>query len=259
MGYGLQATDGDIGSVSDILFDDQDWAMRWVVVDTGNWLPGRKVLLPTSVLRHIDAGDGSLAIDVTRKQVEESPGVGDDEPVSRQMETDMYSYYGWSPYWYPGSAAMMPGYVPAMGGMATLPLTGASVPPGSAATTRAGGQPAGGDQPRGDPHLRSVQEVTGYYIHATDDDVGHVEEFLIDASDWTIRYVVVDTKNWWPGKHVLVAPKWIQEVDWGAQQVRLDITRQQVKTSPEYDPSASADRAYEERLHGHYGRMPYWT
>jgi hypothetical protein len=240
IGYDIHATDDSIGSVSDILFDDAGWTLRWLVVDTGSWLPGRKVLLPTSVLGQPDVARRSLPVDATRRQVEESPGIGHDEPVSRQMETDVYGHYGWSPYWYPGTAAF-PGFVP--------PLPAAAAASG----------PVSAPRQSGDPHLRSVKEVTGYHIRATDGDIGHVEEFLLDDAGWTIRYIVADTRNWWPGRKVLVAPKWIREVDWGSRLLHVGITRQQVETSPEYDPSATTDRAYEERLHGHYGQIPYWA
>lgn len=252
LGTGVQATDDTIGSVTDILFDDDDWTVRWVVVDTGTWLPGRKVLLPTSVLGHPDPASRMFPVDATRKQVEESPGLGHDEPVSRQMETDIYGYYGWSPYWDPGTAAF-PGYVPLLAGQpAAAPAAGLARPGAGPGTATEAEQ-------RGDPHLRSVKEVTGYHIRAPDDDIGHVEEFLLEDTGWTIRYIVVDTRNWWPGKQVLLAPKWIDHVDWGAQQVHVRVTRKQVETSPEYDPSATSDRAFEERLHGHYGQIPYWV
>ena len=65
-----------------------------------------------------------------------------------------------------------------------------------------------------DPHLRSSAAVTGYHIQATDGDIGHVEDFLLDDRSWTIRFMVVDTTNWWAGEKVLIAPAWIERVDW---------------------------------------------
>lgn len=246
IGYEIQATDGNIGSVDDLLFDDESWSVRWAVVDTGSWLPGRQVLLPPSCLGRPDPALRQFPVDLTKQKVKDSPDIDMDQSVSRQMEADLYGYYGWAPYWATG-----PGYVPPIG------AGGGAVPPAGV------GGPGFGrthvpPEPTGDPHLRSTGEVTGYYIQATDDDIGHVEEFLVEDGSWTIRYMVVDTKNWWPGKAVLVAPQWIREVSWGDQQVFVDLTRQQVKDSPEYDPTASVDRAYEERLYRHYDRPFYW-
>lgn len=236
IGYGIQAANGSIGSVGDLLFDDESWTVRWAVVDTGTWLPGRQVLLPPSTLGRPDPTLQRFPVDLTRQKVKDSPDAGTDRPVSRRMEADLYGYYGWAPYWTAG-----PGYVPPAG-VGGPGLGRAHVPP----------------EPTGDTHLRSTNEVTGYYIRATDGNIGHAEEFLVEDGSWAIRYMVVDTRNWWPGKAVLIAPQWIREVSWGDRRVFVDLTRQQVKDSPEYDPTVPLHRAYEERLHRHYDRPFYW-
>lgn len=254
IGSSVRASDGGIGSVADILFDDQAWTVRWAVVDTGTWLPGKRVLLPTAVLGEPDAASGSFPVQATRQQVKDSPGVEQDQPVSRQLETDIHGYYGWSPYWSAGIATH-PGMVPPMMGVAGAPSLAGRVPEGEAPPGQAG---AGAAVQRGDPRLRSLNEVLGYYIQASDDSIGHAEEFLLDPQGWAIRYLVVDTRNWWPGRKVLVDPKWIGEVDWNGQMLHVGLTREQVRGSPEYDPAATADQDYEQRLYGHYGRIPYW-
>ena len=109
-----------------------------------------------------------------------------------------------------------------------------------------------------DRHLRSTQEVTGYYIGATDGEIGHVEDFIIDDESWSIRYIVVDTRNWWPGKKVLASPEWIEKVSWADSTVYVELTRAAIKSAPEYDASSPIDRDYEDRLHTHYGRQGYW-
>ena len=111
----------------------------------------------------------------------------------------------------------------------------------------------------GDRHLRDTSEVTGYYIHAADHDIGHVEDFLIDTDDWTIRYVVVDTRNWWPGRKVLVSPQAFTRIDWDSEMLHTNLTRDQIRNGPDYDPSATVDRAYEERFAGYYGYPNYWV
>jgi hypothetical protein len=248
LGMGIQATDGSIGSVSDLLFDDSEWTIRWAVVDTGTWLPGRKVLLPSSVLGRIE--NEAISVGLTRRQVHDSPDTSHDQPISRQMEANLYGYYGWSPYWYPDVAAY-PGYLP--------PLSGPVPPVSGAWPGEAHPSPARmAQQNRGDPSLRSVREVSGYYVQAKDDSIGHVEDFLVEQDGWTIRYIIVDTRNWWPGRKVVISPRWIRDVRWNEGQVHVTLTRQEVEHSPEYDPTAAVDRDYEERLHGHYRQQPYW-
>lgn len=113
-------------------------------------------------------------------------------------------------------------------------------------------------QQKGDGHLRSVETVTGYYVEATDDNIGHIEDFVIDETDWAVRYLIIDTKNWWPGKMVLISPDWLRDIAWSDGQVHVDVTRDKVKSSPEFDPSMTIDRKYEESIHAHYGYAPYW-
>ena len=229
LGYAVEATDGMVGEVDDLLFDDRAWTVRWAVIDTGTWLPGREVLLPPTLLTADVAGQ-RFAVDLTRPQVEAAPAAELDEPVSRQMELRLYAHYRLAPYW--------------------AAIAGAA--PGGALE---------GLAHEGDPHLRSVDEVTGYYVHATDGNIGHIEDFLVDpdAGGWALRYVVVDTRNWWPGRTVLLAPPWLSAIDWNGHAVRVGMTREAVRSGPDYDPSVTVDRAYEERLHRHYGFPAYWT
>jgi uncharacterized protein YrrD len=244
IGTAVHGTDGSVGNITDLLFDDRYWTIRWVVVDAGGWIADRQVLLPPSQFRGADARGGAFDVELTREQIENCPGLGRDAPVSRQMERDIYHYYGWTPYWYH---------------LAGAPAGIAPIPPPSGGTAMSADRGGPVREPQGDPDLRSMNEVIGYYVQATDDDIGHVEDFLIDDENWAIRYVVVDTRNWWPGKLVPVSPQWFSDVSWGKQRVLVDLTRDQVKNGPEYDPSAPIDRAYEERLHEHYGYRPYWV
>lgn len=242
-GYAIGARDGPIGAVESFLFDEGDWTIRWLVVDTGTWLPGRHVLLPPSAVGEPDVGRRSFAVQLTRQQVKDSPEIDTDAPVSRQHESDVYSYYGWDPYW----AA----YAYAPGGSLATPIEPSPNVPGD--------RPGVEQRVEGDPHLRSTREVTGYYVHATDGDIGHVDDFLVDSDGWHIRYVVVDTRNWWPGKKVLVAPRSFTDVNWADRSVQTNLTRDQIRNSPEYDPLATVDRAYEERLRSYYGYPTYWS
>jgi hypothetical protein len=109
-----------------------------------------------------------------------------------------------------------------------------------------------------DPHLRSTNAVQGYNIQALDGEIGHVEDFLIDGETWAIRYLVVDTRNWWPGKKVLVSPQWIESVDWSESKVIVNLSREAIKNSPEYTEESLLTREYETGLYQHYKREGYW-
>jgi len=243
-GYAIEASDGRIGTVSDLLFDDRTWKMRWLVVDTGGWLTERKILLHPSAVRHVDHERHELPVSLTKAQVEASPDILTDAPVSQRMEANLYDHYGWDPLWsgqYLGAGAM----------------TGILMPlPYESETLRGAGnlQPHPDD---GDMHLRSIAAVKGYHIHATDGEIGHVENFLVDDADWGIRYLIVATRNWWPGQHVLMSPYAVQDISWPEHEVRLDVSRDQVKASPAWDPIAIIDQLYEKRLHSHYSWPGY--
>jgi sporulation protein YlmC with PRC-barrel domain len=109
-----------------------------------------------------------------------------------------------------------------------------------------------------DPHLRSTYNVSDYQIQTKDGDIGHVEDFIIDDETWAIRYLIIDTKNWWPGKKVLVSPKWIERVSWSESKVFVNLTRENIKQSPEYTEESMLTRDYETKLHRHYNRQGYW-
>lgn len=230
-GYRLRATDGEIGSVDDLLFDDEQWTIRYLVANTGGWLTGQLVLLSPIVLGQADWEGKALAVGLTRAQIEQSPDIATDQPVSRQHEAELAQYYGYLPYWG-GTGLWGAGMTPyALSGIATPPI----VSPGSTtATERA---LAGPEMAQGNQHLRSTRAVRGYHIHARDGEIGHVDDFIVDDDTWAIRYLVVDTRNWWPGKHVLVAPQRIGAIDWASSSVKVDLLRETIKQEPEYDPA----------------------
>jgi PRC-barrel domain protein len=233
-GYAVEASDGRLGTVSDLLFEDVGWVIRWLVVDTGNWLPGRKVLLPLSALGHPNETQRHFPVKLTMEQVKHSPDVDTDQPVSRQIEARVYSSYGWEPYWSGG-------YFPMESGMAVPFL--ASLDVKTRHRGRADPQPE-----EGDPHLRSIATITGYQIHASDGEIGHVEDFLVDDTGWNIRYIKVDTRNCWPGKRVLISPYSVREIDWSGRLVHINVNRQRVKGSSPYDPRITVDGAYDDKL-----------
>jgi sporulation protein YlmC with PRC-barrel domain len=245
-GFEIRATDGSLGTVSDFLFDDSTWTVRWMVVDTGQWLTGRKVLVHPSAVISAEYGARELNVALTKAQVKGSPDILQDRPVSRQMQTDLYGYYGWDPLW--GGRIFGAGMYGGMGALAsTLPAPAYF---GTAAVHEA--ERGGADPDDGDPHLRSFAEIVRYHVNATDGDIGHIQDILVDSESWGVRYLIVDTSNWWFGQHVLVSPYAVKGVDWSDRHVRLDLSKERIKSSPPWHPAQPIDSEYEHQLHHHY-------
>ena len=235
-GYTIEASDGALGSVNDILFEDEGWRARWLVVDTGKWLTGRKVLIPLSALGKPDPESQTFPVKFTRQQVKDSPDIDTDMSVSRQMEAKVYQYYGYDAF-SPANSMAMPYILPLYGlGMdVPEPIRDAEM------------------EQAWDPHLRSMNAVNGYHLHAIDGDIGHVDDFLIDDATWTIAYIKIDTRNWWLGNEVLITPSLAHEINWEDKLVYLNIDREKVKNSPPYDPTITVDGAYAQKLQAYYG------
>jgi uncharacterized protein YrrD len=242
-GFALVATDGRIGTVVDFLFDDASWKVRWLVVECGSWLKGRKVLIHPPAVSYSEFEDEQLDVKLTKAQVASSPSCQEHQPVSQQMQRRVYGHYGWDPI---GDGAYLGGVMGAMSSpMMPPPYLGLQM----TSERRAEAE----DDQEGDPHLRSVVEVIGYHIHALDGDIGHVENFMFDVDDWSLHYFVVDTSNWWFGKRVLIAMQAVKTVEWSDRHIRLDVSREQVKTSPVWDPMVAFDEVQRTHLHRHYG------
>jgi uncharacterized protein YrrD len=244
-GYTLQATDGDIGSVDDLMFDDRLWRIRYVVVDTGGWLSSRRVLISSTVLDRPDRLTLKLPVSITRGKVRESPQIDADAPVTREQEELLRSHYGWMPWW------TEPAFSVGLLGLDPIVMNN---PPEAPPPQRLPSE----SEARLEAGLRSAHEVTGFHIAATDGDIGHVEDLLVDEDGWMIRYLIVDTRNWLPGRKVLIAPSWVSGVDWLNEKVAMQVTREKIKGSPEYAPEKEIDRRFEHDLHTWYGHAPYW-
>jgi len=245
-GYSVFATDGDCGKVSEFLFDDQTWTIRYLVVDTGKWLPGRKVLIQPSQLYRPRWSDKLFPVNLTKKQIKESPPIETDEPVSRQHEEALNKYYDMRPYWTGG----------VMGGAYVAP---ADVGDQSGTSVRNDQKKENIEESKQhDPNLRSTREVQEYRIDAEDGDIGHLDDFIVEDENWIVRYIVVDTQNWLPGKRVLIPMPVIWNINWPDAQVSVRLTKQEIKDSPEYDPSKPINREMEEVLYDFHGRPRYW-
>ena len=255
-GYAIVAEDGPLGTVRDLLFDDRTWAVRWLVVEAGTWLTGRKVLVHPQAIGPMDHGRRELSVSLTKAQIKDSPDVSEDRPVSQQMQNEVYDYYGWNPAWGEGMYGGMYGmgaYGPGLfGGNVGAIASPLSAAPyfGSGAVREAEHPGHGFDE--GDPHLRSIAEVTGYHVHAADGNIGHVEDFLVATATWGIHYLVVNTSNWWVGQHVMISPRVVREVDWPDRHIRLDLARAQVRSSPSWNLANEATGEFEKQAQGHY-------
>jgi hypothetical protein len=199
-GNKLGASDGDLGQVKDFYFDDQNWAIRYLIADTGNWLPGRQVLLSPYSLGRLDQGEKILRVNLTRKQIENSPSIDMHKPVSRQYEEEYYRYFGW-PYYWEGSGLW------GLGGTPILELPPKPLPDESA--TMIGPQPE-----RADAHLRSTQAVNGYHLHTSDGIIGHVCDFMMDASSWAIGQLVIKTGHRLSGQELLIPTKAVERISY---------------------------------------------
>ena len=237
-GYKLECIDGEIGLVREFYYDDRHWAIRYLVADSGTWLTGRQVLISPYAMGAVMKEERHIVIDLTKKQIEESPSLDSDKPVSRQYEESYFGYYGWPVYW---CGPFMWGYYPYV---VRDPKQWKAPAPGEKAW---------------DTHLRSTHDVSGHHIQATDGEIGHVEDFIIDDETWAIRYLIVDTRNWWPGKKVLVSPQWIDRVSWGESKVFVNLSLEAIRHSPEYTDESLISRDYETGLHRHYSLHGYWV
>jgi len=259
-GFKIAAIDGEIGEVEEFYFDDERWALRYMVVNTGNWLASRQVLVSPFSVMQVDLENRQLQVALTKSQVEKSPDIDTRQPVSRQMEMNYADYYGYPYYW--GSPLLWgAGARPALAAQQSLVAQASTVATNAASVGRSttNGNGATVRVVSADVHLRSTQEVSTYSIAATDGEIGIVEDFILDDENWAIRYLAIDTHKWLPGKKVMISPQWIASIDWAQAKVHVLLSREGVEQSPSYNSAKLITREYEEYLYGHYGQTGYWA
>ncbi len=239
--------ENDVGSATDMLFDDQYWIIRYIVADVGGWLRGREVLLAVSAVKELQ--DQIISMNIDKDQIEHSPPIDTNMPVSRQQERELHDHYRWLNYWdYPTFDNVYP--IPAR----PLPV---APPTGYMGNHQ---KEARNDlQPNYDTHLRSCREIAGYRIHATDGEIGHIHDFLIDTEIWRIRYLVVKTANLLPGKKTLISPDWIDGIGWSSNEILINSSRESIKDAPHWHYTDGITREYEQILYDHYDKKGYWT
>ncbi|MCA9758713.1 MAG: PRC-barrel domain-containing protein [Candidatus Eisenbacteria bacterium] len=242
-GTAIEAKDDKVGKVGDLYFDDRDWKVRYLIADTDGWFSSRKVLLSPASVDEFDLEDDVIRMNLTKKQIESSPPIGTNEPVSRKMEAQLVKHYDWPTYWSV--------LTPSMGDAVVTPVV-----PRPGVDPR---QPEVEDTDHGvltasdDQGLRSAEEVKGYDIRTMDGSVGHVDGFIYDPESWDIRYLVVDTRRILPGKKVLIPRPMITDVSWETREVTIATTEDHVRTAPAYDQSG-IEREDETKILSHFGR-----
>ncbi|HVI88129.1 MAG TPA: PRC-barrel domain-containing protein [Dongiaceae bacterium] len=236
--YPIRATDGEIGVMKDLYFDEKAWVVRYLLVETGNWLSSRRVLIPALSVGRSEWLDNVIEVTITKAQVMHSPDVDACKPASRQHETDYLAYNGYADYW--GGAGFREGLL-------------------SAGEVAAGHSES--DQERGEgggTHLRSAEAIAHYAMHARDGDIGHLEGLLVDVRTWALRYVIASTSNWLLGDRIVIPVKAIESVNWPDATVSLDLPRAVLKAAPRYDDEVRLDRRQEASIHRYYGQPGYW-
>jgi sporulation protein YlmC with PRC-barrel domain len=237
--YDVSATDGDVGRVVNFLLDDEHWAIRYLVVDTGTFFRSLRILVSPISFREADWLTHRFHLALTMASIKSSPSVDVDKPVCRQHEYDQALHYDYPLYW------------------GSFGLWGQGPTPGLLAAGARLETPASHSRPN-DVHLRSANEILRYHVHASDGDVGHVDDFIIDDETWEVRYLVIQTGHLWFGKKVLVSPGWADRISWESRAVYVDVKREAIRKCPTWDASMPINREYETRLYDYYGRPAYW-
>lgn len=237
LGFTLGATDGEIGKVKDFYIDDKTWKIRYLVVETGNWLFGRKVLLSPVAVQSPDRNEKVFPVNLTKDQIKNSPDIDTEKPVSRQQEKELHSHYSWPVD--PGAGV----------GFMTTGMVGGVIAPDVPFEERIaeefryhekdtmsdrGPDPEHPHHQTGDPNLISFKDVKSYKIHTNDTEIGNVEDFLIDSA-WNIPFLVAKTGEWNSGKNISIATSQISRIDWKNSSIYIDQTMDFLKTIPEFD------------------------
>ena len=237
--YTMCTTDGEIGTMENVLLDDATWTVRHLVVDIGDHCEGRQVRISPSALGKIDQLARRFHLALTMDETRKSPSNGVGLSVSPRRERNYQDYYGF-PYYS--------GY--------SMPVAQETCPNSMTLGTWFESSPAR-RMDTNDVHLRSAKEVRGYRIQGSDGPIGRFSDFIADDQTWEVRYLVIDTSRFCFGKQVLVAPRWVTHVSWQERNVYVNLPRKVIKNSPEWTPTSAIERAYEEHLHNHFGRPMY--
>lgn len=236
-GYAIESKDGIQGKVKDFLFDEETWTIRYLEADLGNLFSERKVLIPKVFLKVPDWTNQRFPVELSKSDVEKCPELGENLPISRKYEQELSKYYATNAYW-PQT------HIHSIG------APGITHPPRPVRTLS-----KRIDEKKLDTHLRSFLEIKGYHINAIDGKIGHIDDIIIDDTDWKIVYAVVDTSNWLPwSKKVLIGTNWMDEISYVNNEIKINLHIDSIKSAPEFDPSEPINEEYEKKLYDYIGR-----
>lgn len=247
-GFEVVNEDEEVGKIEDYYFDKDYWVTRYIVVDTGNWLIERDVLISPESIENIDYGEGKIYLNISTDKIENSPPVLKDEPLLRTQEKDLADYFNWPYYWSAAETGK-----PGVSGLSPNNLIREIT-----IQENMDQQNPNINKEEVEAGLRSINEMINYNIHAVDGEIGHIEKFILDDDNWLVRYLVVDKRDFLPGKKVVLAPEWITNIDWVREEVKYNLKKEEIKNAPEYDPEIPVSEVYEKKLYEHYDKEKYW-
>lgn len=242
MNYKLHCLDGEIGKVKDFYFEDKTWTIQYLIVNTGNWLIGRQVLISPDAITSMNKEEECFYINLTKSQIEKSPILDSDKPVSKQFLNEYREYFQYPMY------PIGIGYGGAWNTLMFIPNE----------NDKEKSLKDIEEENDWNPHLRSINTLCGYEVKALDDEIGHVDDFLIDVETWWINYLEINTKNWLPGRTFIISPKWIDYIKCDETRVYVNLNSDEIKESPEYTSESLLDGDFEKLLHEHYNREGNW-
>jgi len=249
-GFNVHGRDEDLGKVKDFYFDQHLFVLRYIVVDTGSWLKKEKTLISTEAFEKINYSAKEILVDLSSADLEEAPSLDKNKPVSKMMEKRVVKHFDWPIYW-----------------SSPHPSDGPPIQAGTIMREKLFDSEKLLDEEKQmkeeeiESNLRSFNEVRGYHIQAEDKEFGHLEDIFVDEENWVIRYLLIDTRNILPGKDVLIAPEWLQNISWNQEKIFVSKSKEEIKNAPEYKEEKGdylVDRRYEEKLYNHYGEIKYW-
>jgi sporulation protein YlmC with PRC-barrel domain len=239
--YSIRATDQRTGNVDDIYFDDEEWRVLYLVVQTGFLLTARQSLIGTNRVGRPDTDRGEVPVDLTAEELKSADSPQSDPPVSQQMPPAVAAQ----------SMSAWPSFIVG---------TGLDYSPGLAQDqlSLAAAEAEEAEEHAGDSHLRSMAEVIGYTVHATDGEIGAVDDFLIDPRTWRLQHLVIDTGSWLPGKRVVITTDWIADVDWAERHIRVNAGTQKIEDAPPFDEVEDLKRSPTPDAMASYSALGYW-
>ncbi|PSL50806.1 PRC-barrel domain protein [Salsuginibacillus halophilus] len=242
--FGVITSDGELGKIDDVYMDEDQWVIRYLVVNRKPLLPGGKVLVSPIAVERMDINGQTIHLNVTKEELEEAPGKEEAEPITRKKELELHHHFGYGYYW------------PAQGMWGSFPY------PHQLRVEAPHHQ-----RPQELPNeeeikVRSLKEMTGdwsgYDVEGSDGDIGTIDDVIVEDDTWNIRYISVDTGRLFSTGHAVLSSSWILHTEDEEKKVRVKMARHEVQAAPEYVPGQPLDREFEERLFDHYDQEKYW-